>query len=261
VLVLPARDEEATVAAVVGRAPRTIAGRSVQVVVIDDGSADATAARARAAGADVVPQAGRGLGAAVRAGLAHAVQVHRAAAVAFCDADGEYAPEDLADLVLPVLDGRAHYVVGSRFTGTIGTMHRHRRVGNRLLTVAMRRLARTPITDAQSGYRALSRAAAAHATIIHDYNYAQVLTLDLLAKGYGYHEVPIRYSFRTSGRSFVQLHRYLRHVLPAVVRQLRTPVLAPAAPTARGASPAPYAPQPVGATAPVLADHPMETIP
>jgi glycosyltransferase involved in cell wall biosynthesis len=250
VLVLPARNEAATVATVVGRAPATIAGRPVRVVVVDDGSTDATAELARAVGADVVSlRPGRGLGAAVRTGLAHAVQVHRAAVVAFCDADGEYASEDLADLVLPVLDGRAHYVVGSRFSGTIGTMHRRRRAGNRLLTIAVRRLAGAPITDAQSGYRALSRAAAAHATIIHDYNYAQVLTLDLLAKGYGYHEVPIRYSFRTAGRSFVQLHRYLRCVVPAVVRQLRTP-------------PAPVVPGPARAPiSSVLADQPLETIP
>jgi hypothetical protein len=156
-----------------------------------------------------------------------------------------------------VLDGRAHYVVGSRFTGTIGTMHRRRRAGNRLLTVAVRRLARAPITDAQSGYRALSRAAAADAAIIHDYNYAQVLTLDLLAKGYGYHEVPIRYSFRTTGRSFVQLHRYVRHVVPAVVRQLRTPVrshVAPGVPDAREPAPAPPT------ASPELADHHLETI-
>ncbi len=55
---------------------------------------------------------------------------------------------------------------------------------------------------------------------MHDYNYAQVLTLDLLAKGYAYTEVAITYSFRESGRSFVRLGRYLRHVLPAVRTEL-----------------------------------------
>ena len=64
------------------------------------------------------------------------------------------------------------------------------------------------------------RDAAADAEIIHDYNYAQVLTLDLLAKGYRYAEVPISYRFRTTGRSFIRLPRYLREVVPAVHRQL-----------------------------------------
>ena len=63
------------------------------------------------------------------------------------------------------------------------------------------------------------------AEIIHDYNYAQVLTLDLLGKGFRYAEVPISYRFRTRGRSFVRLVPYLRRVVPAVVRQVRgTPI-------------------------------------
>ena len=61
------------------------------------------------------------------------------------------------------------------------------------------------ITDGQSGYRALSPAATAAAEVIHDFNYAQVLTLDLLAKGFRYAEVPITYAFREHGRSFVRL--------------------------------------------------------
>src|SRR5207342_2713671 len=81
-------------------------------------------------------------------------------------------------------------------------------------------LARQPITDGQSGYRAFCPAAAGAAEVIHDYNYAQVLTLDLLAKGFVYGEVPIRYSFRESGTSFVRLGRYLRKVIPAVYREL-----------------------------------------
>ena len=59
----------------------------------------------------------------------------------------------------------------------------HRRFGNRVLTMVLARLARRPITDGQSGYRALSARAAASAEIIHDYNYAQVLTLDLVRNG------------------------------------------------------------------------------
>jgi uncharacterized membrane protein YbhN (UPF0104 family) len=230
VLFLPAHDEAEAVAGVVRRAPRAIAGREVRVVVIDDGSTDGTAAEAARAGADVIVfDANRGLGAAVREGLRHAVVVYGAAAVAFCDADGEYAPEELEQLVGPVLAGRAHYVVGSRFRGHIEHMLPQRRAGNRVLTRALRFVARTPITDGQSGYRAFSRDAAAHAEIVHDYNYAQVLTLDLLAKGYGYVEVPISYRFRVTGRSFIRLGRYVRFVVPAVYRELNAPDSSPVA--------------------------------
>jgi glycosyltransferase involved in cell wall biosynthesis len=227
VIVLPAHDEEATVADVVRRAPRTVLGHPVEVVVVDDGSRDGTAAAARAAGATVHSLLrNRGLGAAVRAGLAWAIE-QRAAAVAFLDADGEYAPEELENLVAPILAGRADYVIGSRFAGLPRDMRPHRWLGNRVLTLGMKPLVRRwgvrGLTDGQSGYRALSPAAAAHAEIVHDFNYAQVLTLDLVAKGYRYAEVPITYRFRQHGRSFVRLGPYLRRVVPAVWRELRTP--------------------------------------
>jgi glycosyltransferase involved in cell wall biosynthesis len=220
VLFLAAHDEEASVAAVVRRAPKCVHGRPVCVMVVDDGSTDRTAECAEAAGATVVrAPRNEGLGAAVRRGLRHAVEIG-AAAVAFCDADGEYAPEELDRMVAPVLSGEADYVVGSRFTGDIQRMLPHRRFGNVVLTRALSWCARRPISDGQSGYRAFSPRAAADAEIVHDYNYAQVLTLDLLAKGYRYGEVPITYRFREHGRSFVRLGRYLHKVIPAVFREL-----------------------------------------
>lgn len=220
VLFMPAHNEEESVGTCVQRTPASVMGRPVQVLVVDDGSTDATAERARAAGAEVIslPE-NRGLGAAVRVGLTAAVD-RGAAAVAFCDADGEYPPEELEALVAPVLAGEADYVAGSRFLGRIHHMRPHRRLGNMILTRALSIVARRRITDGQTGYRAFSPRAAADAEIIHDYNYAQVLTLDLLAKGYRYAEVPISYRFRTAGRSFVRLGRYLRNVVPAVYREL-----------------------------------------
>ena len=99
----------------------------------------------------------------------------------------------------------------------------HRRFGNRVLTRWVRWLTRRrDLTDGQSGWRAFSPAAGRRRNV-HDYNYAQVLTLDLLAKGFRYTEVPIRYSFRDTGTSFVRLGRYLSRVVPAVHRELNSP--------------------------------------
>jgi glycosyltransferase involved in cell wall biosynthesis len=222
VLFLPARNEAPRVGHVVARMPASACGRPVRCLVVDDGSTDDTAAVALAAGATVVDGGGRGLGAAVRTGLAAALALDPVA-VAFCDADGEYAPEELERLVAPIVSGAADYVVGSRFAGQIDRMLPHRRFGNRTLTVAVRVLTGLAVTDGQSGYRALSPAAAAAAEVVHDFNYAQVLTLDLVAKGFRYAEVPISYRFREHGRSFVRLGPYLRRVVPAVRRELRSP--------------------------------------
>lgn len=217
---MPAHNESESVASVVSRVPDTVSGRPVKCLVIDDGSTDDTAAQAEAAGARVISQdPNRGLGAAVRRGLAESIR-YGPAAVAFCDADGEYAPEELELLVGPIIEDRADYVVGSRFEGDIQRMHPHRRMGNLILTWVLSWVARRRISDGQSGYRAFSPRAATAVEVIHDFNYAQVITLDLLAKGMRYVEVPISYSFRTTGKSFVKLGRYLRAVVPAVYREV-----------------------------------------
>ena len=75
------------------------------------------------------------------------------------------------------------------------------------------------ITDGQTGFRAFSRRALECAEIIHDYNYAQVLTLDLLKKGMRMREVPIAYRPRTKGKSFISI-KYLWRVPVAMLRHL-----------------------------------------
>ncbi len=221
IAVIPVYNEQDVVGEVVRRLPAAVAGHPVRCLVVDDGSADDSAARAAAAGATVIAhERNQGLGAAVRTALREASALEPVAVV-YLDADGEYAPEDLPSVVAPVLAGDADYVVGSRFAGNIEHMRLHRRLGNLVLTRWVRWMTRRrDLTDGQSGYRAFSARAAAEGEIVHDYNYAQVLTLDLLAKGFVYAEVPISYHFRTSGDSFVKLGRYLGKVVPATHREL-----------------------------------------
>ena len=221
-LFLPAFNEEDAVADCINRVPDTVCGLNVDCLVIDDGSTDGTAIEAKQAGAEVISlETNQGLGAAVRIGLSEGVK-RKSSAVIFADADGEYPPEELENLVSPIIQGKADYVVGSRFLGDIEFMRPHRRFGNHVLTKILSLIARRKITDGQSGYRAFSPRAAASAEVIHDFNYAQIITLDLLAKGYIYLEVPISYHFRTTGESFIKLFPYLRKVVPAVYKELNT---------------------------------------
>jgi glycosyltransferase involved in cell wall biosynthesis len=222
-VVIPAKDEGATMGALLdGISGVSVPGYDLHPIVVDDGSTDATAAIARGRGAAVVAHPeNRGLGAAVRTGLRAAVD-SGAVAVAYLDADLEYAPEDIPTLLEPVLSGRADYVLGSRFRGGVRGMRLYRRVGNYAFTALLVVLTGTRITDGQTGMRAFSREAADRAEIVHDYNYAQVLTLDLLRKGFRLEEVPIRYKVREHGESFIRWS-YPAKVLPAIWRELRSP--------------------------------------
>ncbi len=220
-VVIPAKDEEATIGELLNRISR-VPYHELLSIVVDDGSTDGTARIARGSGALVVShRTNMGLGAAVRTGLRAAVETG-APAVAYLDADLEYFPEDIPRLLEPILAGRADYVLGSRFLGGVRGMRLYRRLGNYAFTALVALLTRRRITDGQTGMRAFSREAALRAEIIHDYNYAQVLTLDLLQKGFRLEEVPIRYRVREHGESFVRWS-YPAKVLPAIWRELRSP--------------------------------------
>jgi glycosyltransferase involved in cell wall biosynthesis len=222
-VVVPANNEEGTIGELLDRiALVRVPDCELRAFVVDDGSTDRTAGIARRRGATVVAHpANRGLGAAVRTGLAAAVEAG-ASAVAYLDADLEYDPADIPGVLEPVLAGRADYVLGSRFRGGVRGMRLHRRLGNYLFTALLVLLTRRVMTDGQTGMRGFSREAAKRAEIVHDYNYAQVLTLDLLRKGMRMEEVPIRYRVREHGESFIDW-RYPVKVIPAIWRELRAP--------------------------------------
>lgn len=219
--IVPALDEERALGPVLAGIPEESGGMPVDVLVIDDGSRDATAAVARDAGARVIvnPEP-LGLGAAVRQGLEVARDEGYATAV-YLDGDGEYDPADFHAVLDPVARGRADYVCGSRFLGRREGMAWHRTLANRLVTAVLGTLMETVLTDGQTGFRAFGRRALEHARIRHDYNYAQVLTLSLWGAGIDPVEVPISYRRRASGRSFVRYPEYLRKVLPALVAEWR----------------------------------------
>src|SRR5215211_6504076 len=207
--IVVARDEGRTLARVLAGLPRRACGLPLDVLVVDDGSRDGTAAVATQAGARVVShETSRGLGAALRTGLELARDEGYAAAV-YLDGDGEYDPADVEGVLAPVARGRADYVLGSRFLGGREGMRRHRELANRATSAALGFLMQTVTSDGQTGYRAFSARALARARIAHDYNYAQVLTLSLWGNGIEPVEVPIRYTRRASGRSFVRYPEYL----------------------------------------------------
>ena len=218
-VIIPAYNEAENLPSTLSRIPRGKL-RNPHVIVVDDGSTDGSAEVARQHGADTVVSHPRnlGLGAALRSGLDAAKRLDARAAV-YVDADGEYPPEQIPDLLKPIEDGEADYVLGSRFLGTRERQPFLRMIANRMFTGLLCLASGRRITDGQTGFRAFSRRALECAEIIHDYNYAQVLTLDLLKKGMRMREVAIAYRFRNKGKSFISAG-YLWRVPVAMLREM-----------------------------------------
>jgi glycosyltransferase involved in cell wall biosynthesis len=226
IVFLPAFNEEESIVEVIQNIPRHFNQNvCVEVLVINDGSSDRTEELSWEAGADYVhtfPK-NKGLGAAVRKGL-ELCAANGADIGVMIDADNEYPAEQIPELIEPILMGTHDYVMGSRFLGTIKGMRWNRRLGNYCFTFLQALLLRKWIYDGQSGMRAFSRQAMIEAEIIHDYNYAQVVTLNLIRKGFRMKEIPIRYQVRKTGESFIKFKAYMTSVLPAILKEMRRPV-------------------------------------
>jgi glycosyltransferase involved in cell wall biosynthesis len=155
VALIPAYNEERFIGSVVLKARRY----AQTVIVVDDGSTDATAQVAAAAGAVVFEHAAnQGKGVALNTGL-HLARDHAPDAVVMLDADGQHLPEELALVVAPVLEGRADLVIGSRYLERSSQVPRHRVWGHWFFNTLTRLASGTASTDSQSGYRAFSPAA------------------------------------------------------------------------------------------------------
>jgi glycosyltransferase involved in cell wall biosynthesis len=158
-VVLPARNEEASVAHVVKEARDAVPESTV--LVVDDGSTDGTADAARRAGATVISSPfNLGVGGAMRIGFRYA-QAHGYASLVQVDADGQHDPRDIERLVEVLEQGsRPHVVIGARFSGTGEfAVPWPRRMAIRLLAVYLSRVTRTNLTDVTSGFRAHNRSA------------------------------------------------------------------------------------------------------
>ncbi|MFI5360582.1 MAG: glycosyltransferase [Elusimicrobiota bacterium] len=168
-----------------------------EIVVMEGGSTDDTAAVAAAHGARVVRQKGRGFGSAVREGLREA----RAERVILMDADGSHAPEAIESFW--ARRGDAELIIGSRFCrGGSARMPMTRQVLSRALNQVSRRLLDLPVRESSSGFRLYhgpsARAVPSNAT---DFSVQQDLMVGILAAGGRVIELPMHYAPRVGGES------------------------------------------------------------
>ncbi|MBK6430170.1 glycosyltransferase family 2 protein [Candidatus Amarolinea dominans] len=198
-VIIPALNEAESIGVVLAAIP---AGLAAEVIVVDNGSTDDTAARALAAGARVVREDRRGYGFACAAGVA----ATQADIMVFLDADLSDFPEEMAALLAPIQSGQADLVLGSRFlAGNLSrsVMPPQQRFGNWLASRLMQRLYRIPVTDL-SPFRAVRRDVLLALDMREmTYGWPTEMMVKAARRGYRLTEIAVRYRARYAGRSKV----------------------------------------------------------
>jgi glycosyltransferase involved in cell wall biosynthesis len=186
--VIPALDEERAIGKVIADIPAWVD----DVLVVDNGSRDATAAVARAAGATVIAEPERGYGAACLAGIS---RCDKADIIVFLDGDYSDHPQELDRLIAPILSGKCHFVVGSRAAGEAarGSLTLQQRFGNWLACKLMNVFWRTCYTDL-GPFRAID-ARALDTLAMRDRTYGWTIEMQIKAAlaGLAIGEVPVSY--------------------------------------------------------------------
>lgn len=188
IAVIPAYNLEPVLTDVV----RSVVSHVDEVVVVDDGSRDQTAAAALAGGALLaVHSLNRGQGAALQTGTDIALR-RGADIIVHFDGDGQHPPHQIANLVDLIKKGEVQVVLGSRFLDTTSNVPAIRRRVLKLGAVFTRLMSGLSITDPHSGFRALSREAAGKIRLRQDRSAHASEFLQLLARQQlPYREIPV----------------------------------------------------------------------
>jgi glycosyltransferase involved in cell wall biosynthesis len=220
---IPAWNEEASVAEVIGGVREHLP--KADLLVVDDGSTDATAARAREAGAIVASLPfNQGLGAALQTGYLYALR-EGYDSCAHLDADGQHPAAEVARLVEEVVADRADLVIGSRYKGGGGEAAPgesevpdgeqtgegddysptfSRRIGTSVFRFFLTLATRQRFTDTTSGMRAANRRVMALFSENYSPDFAEIESLQLAVRqGLRVEEVPVRMLERSGGSSFL----------------------------------------------------------
>lgn len=202
-VIIPARDEEESLQATLG----ALSNRNVdRVIVVDNGSSDGTATVARSLGATTVFESRVGYGSACQRGI-RALSADAAACsgaepdvLVFIDADDAAAPAQLEQILEPIRSGAADLVLGRR-DGASASLARHARMGNRLVSAALRRLYGSETRDL-GPFRAVRFDVLRDLELDDpDFGWNVQMQVRALRRGYRIVEIPVEWERRTAGTS------------------------------------------------------------
>jgi glycosyltransferase involved in cell wall biosynthesis len=215
--IVPACNEEASVAEVVFELRDVVP--DLEVLVVDDGSTDATAACAEEAGARVLRlPVNLGIGGAVQAGFMYALERDFDVAVQV-DGDGQHDARELARLMEPVLADRADLAIGTRFSGPRAyRAPLARRLGIGMFAALVSLRVRQRMTDTTSGFRAVNRRGIRLFAVDYPHDYPEVEAVVTAARGkLRVCEVPVLMRPRLAGRSSITAFRSFYYVVKVLL--------------------------------------------
>ena len=218
IAIVPALNEEIALPGVIDELRAFDPG--LDIVVVDDGSVDRTAAVAAAKGARVLRLPfNLGIGGSVQTGFRYAYENGYDLAVRV-DGDGQHDPGQLGLVIAPVLRGDADIAVGSRFasTGSGYRSTRTRRIGIRLLAWVVSRIVGQRVTDTTSGFQALNREGIALFARDYPHDYPEVeATVMVFRHRLRLCEVPVTMRERGAGRSSITALRSIYYMVKVLL--------------------------------------------
>jgi glycosyltransferase involved in cell wall biosynthesis len=221
IIQIPCHNEEGTLPATLRDLPRTLPGvDAIEYLVVDDGSTDCTVEVARELGVHHIlrHRKNRGLAAAFVTGI-EAALIAGADLIVNTDGDNQYCGADVGTLVRPILEGRADIVVGDRGVAALQHFSPLKRTLQRLGSWVVQRAAGIPIPDATSGFRAFTREAALHLTVLSDYTYTLEMLIQAGARRMTVTFVPVRTNPQTRNSRLIRnVPSFLTYSAIAILR-------------------------------------------
>lgn len=221
IIQIPCLNEEGTLAVALKALPREVQGfDTVEWLVIDDGSTDNTAEIAKENGVDHVVRHinNQGLARAFMTGV-EACLAEGADVIVNTDADNQYNANDIPALTKPIIDKSADMVIGARPIQSIEHFSPAKKVLQRLGSWVVRTISGTNVTDAPSGFRAISKDAAMRLMVFNNYTYTLETIIQAGQKNLAIANVPVGVNdeLRPS-RLFKSIRSYIQRSIMTMLR-------------------------------------------
>lgn len=224
---IPAYNEEENIISVIKKIPSSLAGiEQIEILVVNDGSTDNTVEKVKEeTSAKIIShEKNKGVGAAFQNGINYALK-GKFNIVVNIDADGQFEPADLPQLIAPILSNEADLVTASRFIKKefVPPMPKIKLWGNQQVACLISHLTGNKFYDVSCGFRAYNQEALLNLNLFGQFTYTQEVFLDLSFKNLRIKEVPIRVKYFGQRKSRVcrNILNYAFNILKIIFKTLR----------------------------------------